>query len=99
MVFLRHRVTVETYMGASGTGPVYDEPIAVAAFVSDNWLLAADKSETSANATVIARLNQAPALVPESRITHLGRTRRITSASSRDDGNFGAWRHVSITCE
>lgn len=96
-VFLRHRVLVEPYMGSSGSGPVYDEAVSVAAMVDTTGTLAGDKSETTGSpTTLICRLNQAPVLVPESRVSYQGRVYRVASAARRDDAGFGAWQHLYV---
>lgn len=94
-MFLRHRVLVEPYMGSSGTGPVYDEAVSVAAMVDTTGTLAGSKAETTGSpTTLITRLNQAPTLVPESRVTYNSRVYRVVSAARRDDSDFGAWQHL-----
>lgn len=89
-----HTVSVETYLGTSGTGHLYAAAVSMRCMLDGKTKLytAADGSQAlSAGSLYTTLANEA--LVPlKSRVG--GRT--VAQVNRHDDGGIGAWQHLEV---
>lgn len=95
---LRHRVTVEPYLGEGANGPSYGPPVAdVRAFVEEasKTVRSADGTLVTLTATVLVRLS---VVAPDqSRVTLAdGRTATVYQAKRRDGGGLPTPDHLEL---
>lgn len=94
---LRHKITVEPYLGESSTGPLYGPPVTIRAFVDEQTraVRSAGGEETTSSSTAYAAPDAiAPAL---SRVTLPdGRTTTVIAALPRDGGGLPTPDHLEI---
>jgi hypothetical protein len=96
---LRHQVDVEPYVGSGPYGDAYDKSRPVRCWRDDGRKLVRDGNgeQVVSTTTLLARLADAEALVPGSRVTVDGRTAYVISLARRDDAGMGAWQHAEAT--
>ncbi|MGW3191595.1 hypothetical protein ACWDBT_27520 [Streptomyces ardesiacus] len=94
---LRHRITIEPYLGDSSTGPVYGPPQQVRAFVDEQTRAVVSpggEQVTSSSTAYTAPGTKAP---PLSRVTlPSGRVTTVIAALPRDGGGLPTPDHVEI---
>lgn len=94
---LRHRITIEEYLGASSTGTQYGPPQQVRAFVDEQTravVSAGGEQVTSSSTAYTAPGVKAP---PLSRVTlPSGRVTAVIAALPRDGGGLPTPDHVEI---
>lgn len=97
---LRHRITIEPYLGDSSTGPVYGPPQQVRAFVDEQTRTVRSpggEEVTSSSTAYTAPRTEAP---PLSRVTlPSGRRTTVIAALPRDGGGLPTPDHVEIQLE
>jgi hypothetical protein len=94
---LRHRVTVEPFLGNSSTGPRYGPPAEVQCFVEEKTRMVRSPAgeEVTSSSTVYARLSTVcPA---KSRVTlPSGRTTTVIEAVRQDGGGLPTPDHLEV---
>lgn len=98
--FLRHRITIEPYLGISGTGPLYGLGVEVRCFLDQktrNVRTPAGDTVVSSSTAYASPGTTAP---PLSRVTLPGgRQTTVIQDAPRDSGGLGAPDHVEIQLE
>ncbi|WP_131104028.1 hypothetical protein [Ornithinimicrobium sufpigmenti] len=107
--FLAHTITVRTKLGTGSYGPIYAEPVTLTpedgtgVLVDEETRLvrAADGTEAVSSTTIVARVAQADALTPGSRVTlPSGDETTILSRSvATTPGLDDMPEHVEAACE
>ncbi|MBZ6250572.1 hypothetical protein KVH27_19590 [Streptomyces olivaceus] len=94
---LRHRITIEEYLGDSSTGALYGPPQRVRAFVDEQTRAVVSpggETVTSSSTAYTAPGTTAP---PLSRVTlPSGRVTKVIAALPRDGGGLPTPDHVEI---
>jgi hypothetical protein len=95
---LRHRITIEPYLGASAVGPVYGPAVPnIRAFVDEeiHEVRSATGQQVVSSSTVICRLTED--VPPESRVTLAdGRQTSVIIARRLDGGGLPTPDHLEI---
>lgn len=96
---LTHRMVVEPFLGASGTGPAYGRPVEVRCFVEPGRATARGGETRTAieTATIYAPLDTV--ITPEARVTVEGRRVEVVSVTRRDGGGLPTPDHVEIVVQ
>jgi len=99
---LIHESIVETYLGASGSGEQYAEPISLDCYVEDEPRLIRDQTgaEVVSSTTVIYDLDEVTvdALRVQSLVTVFGRTSTVLTVGRGDTaGQYNAVEHLEVT--
>lgn len=93
---LRHKVTVEPYLGQSAAGPRYGPAVTVRCFVDDTRRLVRDAAgvQVVSESTVYCQLGvTAP---PKSRVNVFGREAFVITAKRRDGGGLPTPDHLEL---
>lgn len=96
---LRHEVTVEPYLGDSGYGPQYGDPVSVRCFLEEKTRLvrAPDGREVTSSSTAYCRLDAVDA-PPESRVTLPGgRQTTVIDQARHDGGGLPTPDHLEVS--
>lgn len=99
-VLLRHRVSVEPYLGSGAHGDAYGPAVRLRAQVEETRRKVRDKTgaEVVAEATLRGRLSTAAHYPPGSRVTlPTGRVARVITTTRHDDAGLGGWQHTEVT--
>lgn len=94
---LRHRITIEPYLGDSSTGPLYGPPQSVRAFVDEQTRAVVSPAGESVTSSSTAYTMPGTSAPPLSRITlPSGRQTKVIACLSRDGGGLPTPDHVEI---
>ncbi|WP_394434512.1 hypothetical protein [Streptomyces sp. SGAir0957] len=94
---LRHRITVEPYLGDSSTGPLYGPPVSVRCFVDEQTRAVRTPGGEEVTSSSTAYAKPGTDVPPLSRVTlPSGRTTTVIAALPRDGGGLPTPDHVEI---
>lgn len=102
-----HTVTVRRYLGSTGDGPQYGDPVAVRCFVDSKrrMIVAASGQQVTSTATLYttghlpaddSRVDPSILFVVGSRVDTPAGMGTVESVSIHDDGGRLAWQHAEI---
>lgn len=95
---LRHRVTIEPYLGDSGYGPRYGPPAVVRAFVTEKIRTVRDERGEEVVASTTLYMLPGQECPPESRVTApSGRTASVITSDLHDGGGLPTPDHREVT--
>jgi hypothetical protein len=94
---LRHRITIEEYLGDSSTGPLYGPPQQVRAFVDEQTRAVISPGGESVTSSSTAYAAPGTKVPPLSRVTlQSGRVTKVIVCLPRDGGGLPTPDHVEI---
>lgn len=96
---LRHRFTVEPYLGSSATGPLYGPPVERRCLAE-----ALTRSVRTPDGRVVVsgtvlRTDLSYDVPPESRLTYRDRAVEVVSMRPYDGGGLPVWDHLEIVVQ
>lgn len=99
--FLQHSITIEPYLGTSGTGPVYGPAVTeVRCLLDEQTRLVRTPAGDQVTSTSTAYCLPGTTAPPLSRVTLPdGRTTKVIQAKRRDGGRLGTPDHVELQLE
>ena len=93
---LTHRMTVELYLGASATGPIYGPPVVVPCFVEPGRQSQRAPGERTPTGTATIYTQLGEQITPESRVTVEGRQVEVVEVIRHDGGGLPTPDHLEI---
>lgn len=93
---LQHTALIEEYLGESGVGPQYAEPVTVRCFLVDKRTLVRGTNQDTVISSQQIFCRRSVAVPPKSRVTTKGRQATVITYSDADGGRFPTPDHIQV---